>query len=203
MDTKEKILTVSLELFALKGFSETSIRDICKKVPIKESTIYYHFKNKQDILDTLSDRFVSMTKHLYISIQNRASLKSSLTKDEFVEGSLDYLKRYLLDGFINSYIRIINIELADNKKLYDMYKQEILEHPIKHQAMIFKRLIEINFIKNKDIDCDSLAIIFFSPILYYFQKYLINGKLTAIVKKQAISDVTKHLHFFVQQYCNV
>jgi len=52
-DTKQKILNVSLDLFSQKGFSAVSIRDICAQVMIKESTVYYHFKNKQAIFDEL------------------------------------------------------------------------------------------------------------------------------------------------------
>ena len=55
-DTKQKILEVSLDLFSQKGFSAVSIRDICAQVKIKESSVYYHFKNKQAIFDELIDR---------------------------------------------------------------------------------------------------------------------------------------------------
>ena len=43
--TKQQIFEVSLDLFSKKGYSAVSIRDICKYVQIKESSIYYHFKN--------------------------------------------------------------------------------------------------------------------------------------------------------------
>ena len=49
--TKERILDVSLELFSQRGYSAVSIRDICKGVGIKESSVYYHFENKQNIFD--------------------------------------------------------------------------------------------------------------------------------------------------------
>ena len=55
--TKENILMVSLELFSQRGFSAVSIRDICKKVNIKESSIYYHFQDKRAILQELLQRF--------------------------------------------------------------------------------------------------------------------------------------------------
>ena len=48
---------VSLDLFSQRGFSAVSIRDICKKVNIKESSIYYHFQNKRAILEELLQRF--------------------------------------------------------------------------------------------------------------------------------------------------
>ena len=42
-ETKQKILDVALDLFSQNGFSAVSIRDICKVVDIKESSVYYHF----------------------------------------------------------------------------------------------------------------------------------------------------------------
>ena len=53
METKELILKKALDMFAKSGYDSVSIRDIAKAVNIKESSIYYHFKNKQDILDSL------------------------------------------------------------------------------------------------------------------------------------------------------
>jgi antitoxin component of RelBE/YafQ-DinJ toxin-antitoxin module len=41
----------------LPGFSAVSIRDICGKVEIKESSVYYHYKNKQAILDAILQLF--------------------------------------------------------------------------------------------------------------------------------------------------
>ena len=52
-DTRERILEVSLELFSLRGTEAVSIRDICAQVGIKESSVYYHFKNKQAIVDEI------------------------------------------------------------------------------------------------------------------------------------------------------
>ena len=53
MSTREKIIEVSLELFAKRGFSGVSVRDIAKEVGVRESALYKHFKNKQDILDQI------------------------------------------------------------------------------------------------------------------------------------------------------
>ena len=67
-ETKQRILEVSLTLFSQNGFSAVSIRDICKLVQIKESSIYYHFENKQAILNELLSLFqekaISMMRQL-------------------------------------------------------------------------------------------------------------------------------------------
>ena len=44
--TKDTIIEKSLELFAEKGYSAVSMRDIAGAVGIRSSTIYYYFKSK-------------------------------------------------------------------------------------------------------------------------------------------------------------
>ena len=56
MKTKDKILIEALSLFSVSGFSGVSVRDIAKAVGIRESAIYKHYKNKQDIFDCIVER---------------------------------------------------------------------------------------------------------------------------------------------------
>lgn len=48
--TRELILKAAEEMFACRGFHNTTISDISSSVGISESTIYEHLKNKKDIL---------------------------------------------------------------------------------------------------------------------------------------------------------
>ncbi len=48
--TREKILETAIDLFYQVGFVKASIRDIAKKVGIAKSSVYVHFKKKDDIL---------------------------------------------------------------------------------------------------------------------------------------------------------
>ena len=48
--TRQKILQEAEDLFSEKGFNGTSIDMIAKAAGINKGLIYYHFKNKHDIL---------------------------------------------------------------------------------------------------------------------------------------------------------
>ena len=70
MDTKNLILTTALDLFSENGFDGVSVRDIAKQVGVRESALYKHFKNKQEILDKIAEkmseevtRFTKMSRH--------------------------------------------------------------------------------------------------------------------------------------------
>ena len=56
-DTRETILERSLELFARRGCEAVSVRDICAAVGIKESSLYYHFRNKRAVTEELYSLF--------------------------------------------------------------------------------------------------------------------------------------------------
>lgn len=55
--TKSRILREAEALFADKGFDNTGIDEIARTVGIAKSVIYYHFKNKDEILKTLFQEY--------------------------------------------------------------------------------------------------------------------------------------------------
>jgi AcrR family transcriptional regulator len=46
MDTKQRIIDISLKAFLEKGYDNFSMRNISKAVGIKQPTIYYYFEDK-------------------------------------------------------------------------------------------------------------------------------------------------------------
>lgn len=93
--TKQRILDMALDLFSKKGFSAVSIRDICTRVKIKESSIYYHFKNKQAILDELVCQFQDKATSM-MAMFDKALSDSYFSSDSDFSLVFDYFfDRYL------------------------------------------------------------------------------------------------------------
>ena len=59
-ERKNEILDAAAELFAAKGYEETSTGDILDRGGIARGTRYYHFKSKEEILDALIERINGM-----------------------------------------------------------------------------------------------------------------------------------------------
>ena len=53
MKTYEKIWTEALTLFSQNGYNGVSINAIANAVGIRDSSIYKHYKSKQDIYETI------------------------------------------------------------------------------------------------------------------------------------------------------
>ncbi len=54
---KNQILDCAKKLFSMKGYYQTQITDIQHAAGVARGTIYQYFKNKDDIFETLLDRF--------------------------------------------------------------------------------------------------------------------------------------------------
>jgi AcrR family transcriptional regulator len=56
-DVKETVIRVSMKLFLAYGFRGTSVKEITEAAGIGRGTLYWYFKSKDEILDTILKRF--------------------------------------------------------------------------------------------------------------------------------------------------
>src|SRR5438128_431577 len=55
-ETRAEIRRVALELFTAKGFDATTTRDIAAALGMNQSSLYYHFPSKDDIVLSLMEQ---------------------------------------------------------------------------------------------------------------------------------------------------
>lgn len=198
LDTKENILMVSLDLFSKRGFSAVSIRDICKRVNIKESSIYYHFQNKRAILEELLQRFqntaTTMMNQLE-SVLNDTNSSHNIGSHDIIENY--FFEQYLMDEFCNKVIRLLLIEQFNNEEAQKIYDYWIFTQPLAFQSWVFSVLMEMKIIKQAD--SYYLAEKYYAPIFLLAQRWLFCGPLTDEHKQSFRADVYQHIQRFFEE----
>ncbi|MDP4094511.1 MAG: TetR/AcrR family transcriptional regulator [Bacillota bacterium] len=58
-NARERILEAAIKVFAEKSFEGSRIEEISKAANVPKSLIYYHFKSKDEILEVLTENFIS------------------------------------------------------------------------------------------------------------------------------------------------
>lgn len=153
-NTKQKIFEVAANLFAKEGYNGVSMREIAKEVGIKESSIYNHYKSKEEILSSLFDYLAE-------------SLITYKPSEEEIDKMLDYMSiedvfKQLLMGFgkslnvtIDTIARIVYTEQFRNEKA----KKLMLENLIGEQSKFFANVLRIMKKKNliRDVDLELVA----------------------------------------------
>src|SRR5215475_7493216 len=53
-DTRTRIQAVALDLFTEKGYDATSLREISERLGVTKAALYYHFKSKEEIVESMT-----------------------------------------------------------------------------------------------------------------------------------------------------
>lgn len=87
MSRKDAILQAATHLFSEKGFKNTSMADLSKMTGVAQGTIFYHFKNKEElflsILESLKDEIIGQ-------FDNHFREKKFNTGLDMVEGTISF-----------------------------------------------------------------------------------------------------------------
>lgn len=196
-DTKKRILDVSLDLFSQYGFTAVSIRDICGQVQIRESSVYYYFKNKQAIFDELLCQFQEKANSMMSQLENSLTDNNSYNNNFYMQVCDCYFENYLMDEFCNKIMRLLLIEQMNNEKMQQIYDKWLFSEPLKFQSKVFSKLMEIGFIKKNDND--YLAVKYYAPIFLFAQKWLFSKKLSDENKNAFRLDAYKHIERFFKE----
>lgn len=90
IETKEKIITKSMELYTIHGYEAVKITDICNACDISIGCFYHHFSSKED---TVYNAYIIFDAHL----EKQVTSKSFTTNEEailfIIEQQLSYTQK--------------------------------------------------------------------------------------------------------------
>ena len=196
MSTRDKIMDVALHMFSERGYEAVSIRDICGEVGIKESTLYYHFKNKKDILDSLIAKFKAHIDSLLVHVDEitaEPDKKKKKKSDEIGAQMMDsyMMDSYLFDPFCNLMLRLMMIEQFHNEEIRELYEKTLFTDPYEIQLNVFNRLAIVGTIPAEDVEWIVRETHAYMTMLTF--KYLLNGNLTEERKAAYHKEVFEYM----------
>ena len=198
MKTKDKILIEALSLFSVSGFSGVSVRDIAKAVGIRESAIYKHYKNKQELFDTIVEvsagRIDSLQEELISKFNHNVNTKEVFPISIIQEIYCNIFLFYLTDDILSKFRRMMTIEHLKNHELNRKIKDMFIEKTLSYQSEVFRKLI--NEGKVNGTNPDIMAIHFYSPIFMLFFRY--DSEDDKI--DEALNLIKKHIQEFFRLY---
>jgi AcrR family transcriptional regulator len=181
MTTREKILDEALTLFSVKGYDPVTVREIAYAVGIKESSLYNHFKNKQDIFDSILNEYSGRWEAIFSNIQltgedkqivaddRTINMYKEMSNDQFAEIAGIIFDYYMTDDINVKLRKVLTIEQYRSPALAELFRKVSFDESLDFQAKLFEGLINAgNFVKT---DPYILALEFFSPIFLIFYKY--------------------------------
>lgn len=189
--TKDRIEQVSLELFAKKGFQSVSIRDIGKRVGIKESSIYYHFKNKQAIMDSLLEKIDLLIEKMKTDFDYKFTKVDEVSETAMCDVAVNFLKEYFLNPYVYQMLAFLMMEQMTDQKAYDTYQRLVFELPLAQQEKVFAEMIKRGFVNQNNPAV--LAQEYYAVIFLAFQKNCVGCMTTDEKINKACEEIRLNL----------
>lgn len=202
MRTREKIADAALTLFSTRGFKGTSMKNIAAAVGIKDSSVYKHFKSKQEIFDTIVHNMYSHMGRLVEKLgiphdddfQTASRFYETLSLAGLKKLSRNVFLFYLTDNYISRFWRMANIEQYRNPHIYAIFRRVFMEDAIDYQKKLFQIMMDTGvFIK---ADPEVVAINFYAPIFLLLSKYA--GRIDG--KDEALAILDRQVEEFYRIY---
>lgn len=200
-NTKQLIIERALTLFSVDGYDGVSVRQIAAAVGIKESSLYKHYKNKQDIFDSI----IKEMKVRYIKAEELFQMPVGETKEvaqayftisqgELLSISTKLFMFFLQDEFASQFRRLLVIEQYKNKTAADTLKEFYLKAPLEFQSTLFDLLMKKGGFHKADPE--TVALHFYGPI------YLLLNQYDNCPEKieEALGKLEKHVIQFTKLY---
>jgi AcrR family transcriptional regulator len=169
LDARQSILATARELFLLKGFEATTIRNIAEKIEYSPSTIYQHFKDKNEIFYTIhSEAFAELVRYLNASEMHKNPMDQLIALGQiYIQFALEnpelYDLMFIMEAPIDFLDYLEDANWIEGKMAFD-YLKSVIANCIQ-QGLI------------KETDLESLSYLIWSTV---------HGLVTISIRKRGL-----------------
>ena len=191
-DTKERILDEALRQFSQKGYDGTNIRELTASLGLVKSSMYKHYKSKEEIWNSLLDRMIAYYNERFGSTENLPPVPDTL--DELVAMTMRMVDITVHDERIVMTRKLLSIEQYRDERARQLATKHFLTGLTKMFTYIFDGMMNKGLLRHDDPK--MLAFAYTAPISSLIHLCDREPEKTA----DAISQIKAFSEHFVRVY---
>ena len=180
---KERIGKAAMECFVQFGLDKTTLDDIAKKIGLNKASLYYYYKNKEDIfLETA----IREGEDYITSLQGKALLKKGIEQQVW----------FYMESRFNYYINVLNMNRISveslNKilpKFFELY-DAMMKQEIKFLSKLIKKAVgEKEIVKTNAENIASVLIHISDALKHSLEQQAILRREKTISYSKSLLDI--------------
>lgn len=187
--TKGKILKVASTLFSEHGYKGTSVRSIASEVGIKQSALYNHFENKEEI-------FLEVSREIFntpFSFDTSELKDNALNGKAFISKFAQQYKLLTFDKNSEKMFRLLMIEILQNKELREQFMDEFHDKNIKILSEGFFSMMQNSLVRSGD---PMIMAYEFISTLFYIRLQVTLLRFDSKSTDMLSTQFEKHVDYF-------
>ena len=158
--TKERILDEALRQFSQKGYDGTNIRELTASLGLVKSSMYKHYKSKEEIWNALLDKMIAYYAEHFGSAENLPPVPDSL--EGLVAMTMHMVDFTVHDERVVMTRKLLSIEQYRDERASQLATKHFLTGLTVMFTHIFKGMIDKGLLRNDD--AEMLAFAYTAPI---------------------------------------
>ena len=159
-DTKERILAAALEMFSQNGYAGSNIRELTSSLGLVKSSMYRHFKSKEEIWNTLLDEMIAYYDERFGSPSHLPPVPDS--PEELVALTMRMVDFTVHDEKIIKTRKLLTIEQFRDNRARDLATRHFLTGLTEMFTYLFAGMMDKGLLKRDDPA--MLAFAYTAPI---------------------------------------
>ena len=191
-DTRDRILMAALKMFSQNGYAGTNIRELTASLGLVKSSMYKHFKSKEDIWNTLLDEMIAYYNRRFGSAEKLPPVPDSL--DGLVEMTMRMVDFTVHDERIVMTRKLLSIEQYRDERARELATKHFLTGLTEMFTHIFEGMMNKGLLRRDDPE--MLAFAYTAPISALIHLCTREPEKTA----DAILQIKAFSEHFIQVY---
>lgn len=159
-DTKERILDEALRQFSQKGYDGTNIRELTASLGLVKSSMYKHFKSKEEIWNALLDKMIAYYNDRFGSAEHLPPVPDSL--EELVAMTMQMVDFTVHDERVVMTRKLLSIEQYRDDRARQLATKHFLTGLTEMFTHIFEGMMSKGLLRSDDPQ--MLAFTYTAPI---------------------------------------
>jgi AcrR family transcriptional regulator len=170
-DTKRSILDAAIDLFASRGYHESSMRNIASVVGIKAASLYAHFKNKESILAAILAEYKTELAKLRISDSRLAEIVGTYSPETILVEGFKTIRRGVSAPRTEKIMRLLFNEMFKNPIVAAFGVDGLRSENLRELSRTFTGMQKNRSIK--PVDPEFVSLLYNALVNNYFQELFI------------------------------
>lgn len=193
-NTKERILEEALKLFSQSGYMGTSMNDIAARLEVTKAALYKHYKNKQEILDSIVDKMNEMDMERVKQYEMPEGNMDDVIA-EYRGNAFDKIRQFTKVQFLHwteeefpcCFRKMLTLEQYRDPQMATLYQNYLADGPLSYIETLFAGLL------GDAKEARQMALDFYGPIFLLYSIY--DGTDD---KQQIVELLEQHVNHFSQ-----
>jgi TetR/AcrR family transcriptional regulator, transcriptional repressor for nem operon len=192
--SKTKILDAALHVIRAKGYSATTVDDICKTAGLTKGSFFHHFKSKDELALAAAAHFGAMAAGLFASAPYRA-VKHPVDR---VLAYVDFRKA-ILQGSIPDYTCLLGTMVQETYETHPAIREACNIEISRHAADVAKDIEEAKRLYAADASWSAESVALYTQAVLQGAFILAKAKNGPEIAADCLNHLRRHLELLFNQ----